>query len=189
MGWVLSGREHASEAFEGIQYTGETALLIISRTIPTVWVHFGAMVPRPTLIKIKSEKDPIEGIAFVSQVASLVTLCRWVSASLEVWGMWHRPQCGHLVQLQDVQGQFYDQEQLWLCKDGCHWWDGDCGHIWFVIIRAQGCERAMICMGICVWLGRYSYNWRKVNMRHGCSGRERQIPLDDFEGGVGSSWK
>lgn len=35
VGWVLSGREHASEAFEGIQHAREPALVIISRTVPS----------------------------------------------------------------------------------------------------------------------------------------------------------
>lgn len=43
-------------------------------------VSFGAMVPRTQSDSSMSKKDPIEGVPFLSQLACVVVLRRWVSA-------------------------------------------------------------------------------------------------------------
>lgn len=73
---VVSGYKQAFRAFEKIKHTREITMTTIRRIIPHVWSAPQTHGPQdPNQSKsTKSEKNPVERITFLSQVACSVIL-------------------------------------------------------------------------------------------------------------------
>ena len=64
---MISGCKHALKVFESIEYTKETAVIVISKIIPSVWgalQSHGPQDPKQSNATNKQKKDPIEGVTF-----------------------------------------------------------------------------------------------------------------------------
>ena len=67
---VVSNSKHAFQVFEWIQSTREIIMIIISRIIPNMWIALWSHGPQDwnQSKSNKSNKDPVKGVTFLSQV-------------------------------------------------------------------------------------------------------------------------